>query len=52
MCSLQDNLSITVISYQLWVASCFFADVVELADTHDSGSCASQHVGSTPTIGT
>ena len=28
------------------------ADVVELADTHDSGSCASRHVGSTPTIGT
>lgn len=29
-----------------------FADMVELADTQDLGSCASRHVGSTPTIRT
>ncbi len=28
------------------------ADVVKLANTHDSKSCAARLVGSTPTIGT
>ena len=30
----------------------FSARVVELVDTHDSKSCALQHVGSIPTSGT
>ena len=28
------------------------AEVVKLADTHDSGSCASRHGGSSPPFGT
>ena len=40
--------------HKIYTTGCAFqrADVVELADTHDSKSCAARHVGSIPTIGT
>ena len=39
----------------MWVqvpSSAPYADMVELADTHDSGSCAERHAGSSPVIRT